>query len=90
MLEVAENDLPDMLERWQQRDPKQDTDRIRKHFFVPAVDIRANKYDLSLNRYKETIYQEEQYEPPKDILERMMTLEKEIMADMEELRGILG
>ena len=88
--EVAENDLPDMLERWQQRDPKQDTDRTRKHFFVPAADIRDNKYDLSLNRYKETVYQEEQYEPPKEILERMMDLEKEIMVDMEELRGMLG
>ncbi len=88
--EVAENDLPDMLERWQRRDPKQDTDRTRKHFFVAAADIRANKYDLSLNRYKETVYQEEQYDPPKEILERMMDLEQEIMADMEELRGMLG
>lgn len=88
--EVAENDLPDMLERWQRRDPKQDSDRTQKHFFVPAADIRTNKYDLSLNRYKETIYQEEQFEPPKEILEQMMALEREIMADMEELRGMLG
>ena len=88
--EVAENDLPDMLERWQQRDPKKDTNRTRKHFFVPAFDIRENKYDLSINRYKEKVYQEEQYEPPKEILERMMALEKEIMTDMEEMREMLG
>ncbi|QQG64644.1 type I restriction-modification system subunit M [Desulfobulbus oligotrophicus] len=89
-IEVAENDLPDLLERWQQRNPKQDTDRTQRHFFVAADDIRANKYDLSINRYKETVYQEEQYEPPREILARMMDLEKEIMADMEELRGMLG
>lgn len=84
------DDLPDMLMRWQQRDPKKDTDRTRKHFFVPAEDIRENKYDLSINRYKETVYQEEKYDPPKEILDRMIALEKEIMADMEELRGMLG
>jgi type I restriction enzyme M protein len=85
-----QDDLPDMLARWQQRSPNKDTDRTQKHFFVSAAQIRENKYDLSINRYKETVYQEEQYEPPKEILERMMSLEKEIMADMEELRGMLG
>jgi len=83
------DDLPDMLTRWQQRDPKKDSDRTRKHFFVTADQIRENKYDLSINRYKETVYEEERYDPPKEILERMMGLEKEIMADMEQLRGML-
>jgi type I restriction enzyme M protein len=87
---VEANDLPDMLERWQQRDPEKDTDRTKKHFFVTADQIRENKYDLSINRYKETVYQEEDYEPPKEILDRMMDLEKEIMVDLEELRGLLG
>lgn len=84
------NDLPDMLERWQKRDPKKDTDRTKKHFFVNAEEIRENKYDLSINRYKEVVYEDEEYDPPKEILEQMLDLEKEIMADMEELRGMLG
>jgi type I restriction enzyme M protein len=83
------DDLRDMLTRWQQRDPKKDTDKTRKHFFVTAGDIRENKYDLSINRYKETVYKEEQYDPPKEILDRMMELEKEIMVAMEGLRGML-
>jgi type I restriction enzyme M protein len=84
------DDLPDMLARWQTRDATKDTDKTRKHFAVSAGAIRENKYDLSLNRYKETVYQEEGYDPPQEILERMMGLEQEIMADMEELRGMLG
>ena len=36
------------------------------------------------------VYEEEEYDPPKEILERMRELEKEIMTDMEELRGMLG
>lgn len=87
---VEENDLPDMLARWKARDPKKDKDRTRKHFFVPADDIRDNKYDISINRYKETVYEEEEYDPPKEILARMMDLEKEIMGDMKELGGMLG
>ena len=88
--QVEDNDLPDMLERWRNRDPEKDTDRTSKHFFVPAEEIRKNKYDLSINRYKEIIYEEEEYDPPGEILDRMMELEKEIMADMEELRRMLG
>ncbi len=86
---VEEDDLPDMLKQWQQRDPKQENDRTTKHFFVPAEEIRKNKYDLSINRYKEIVYEEEVYDPPEEILDRMMDLEKEIMADMNELRGML-
>jgi len=84
------DDLPDMLARWHTRDPLEDTDRTKKHFFVSADQIRENKYDLSLNRYKETVYQEESYDPPQEILGRMIVLEKEIMADMEELREMVG
>ncbi|MDM8536037.1 N-6 DNA methylase [Desulfobacterales bacterium HSG17] len=84
------NDLPDMVVRWKDRDPKKDTDRTQKHFFVTSSDIRENKYDLSIKRYKEIIYAEEEYDPPEEILEGMVDLEKEIMSDMEKLRGMLG
>jgi type I restriction enzyme M protein len=89
-LKIEEDDLPDLLERWRNRDPNKDTDRTARHFFVPADEIRKNRYDLSLNRYQETVYQEEEYDPPQEILDKMMALEKEIMADMEKLREMLG
>lgn len=84
------DDLPEMLERWQKRNEEDNIDRTRKHFFVPTEDIRDNKYDLSINRYKATVYEEKEYDPPQEILDRMMGLDKEIMGDMEELRGMLG
>jgi type I restriction enzyme M protein len=86
---VAENDLPAALERWKARDPNKDRDRTDKAFFVPASEIKANKYDLSVNRYKETVHLEESYDPPKEILARMKVLELEILTDIEELEGIL-
>lgn len=86
---VQENDLPDALERWKTRDSERDTDRTTKAFFVPAKEIAESKYDLSLNRYKETNHTEERYDPPKEILARMKNLEIEILQDMEELEGML-
>jgi type I restriction enzyme M protein len=83
------NDLPDLFKRWKQRDAKKDTDRTDKAFFVPAREIRENKYDLSINRYKEIVYEEDEYDPPKEILARMKELERELLADMEELGGVL-
>ena len=84
------NDLPNLFKRWKHRNPKKDTDRTDKAFFVSAQEIRDNKYDLSINRYKEIVYEEEEYDPPKEILARMKKLEKEILSGMEKLGGMLG
>ncbi|WP_373691402.1 hypothetical protein [Endozoicomonas sp. YOMI1] len=64
-------------------------DRTQKAFVVPRADLKANKYDLSINRYKEVVYQEEQYEPPEDILARLKALEADIQKELVELEGML-
>jgi type I restriction enzyme M protein len=87
---VAENDLPDCLSRWRTRNPKKDTDRTAKAFFVPAAEIRASSYDLSLNRYKERVHQQEEYDPPQVILEQMKALNNDIASDLAELEELLG
>ena len=87
---VVEDDLPDCLACWLARDPQKDTDRANKAFFVPAAEIREAGYDLSLSRYKETVYEEEEYDPPKVILERMKELNNEISTNLAELEEILG
>ncbi len=56
---------------------------------MDAKDIQANKYDLSINRYKEVVYEEEQFDDPKVILKKLKALEGEIMADLDELEGML-
>ncbi len=83
------NDLPELLARWNERDPKKESDRTAKHFFVPVDDIRSNKYDLSLNRYKETKYEEAIHEAPSVILGRMRDLERDILKDIDKLEGML-
>jgi type I restriction enzyme M protein len=87
---VAENDIPDLVKRWKERKPEVDTNRMGKAFFVPKDEIKANGYDLSINRYKETEYEEVKYESPKVILQKLRTLEEEIQADLDTLEGLLG
>ena len=81
--------MEDVVERWQKRDPENHTDRKDKAFFVPVADIRENKYDLSINRYKEEVYEEEEYEPPKVIISKLKELEKEIEEGLIELEEML-
>ncbi|MDP2865444.1 MAG: DNA methyltransferase, partial [Elusimicrobiota bacterium] len=66
-----------------------DTDRKAKAFFVPAIEIRENKYDLSLNRYKEVAYEEVKYDPPKVIIKRLQGMDEEIGKDLLELERIV-
>ncbi len=87
------NDIPDIIERWRARttdNGPQTTDRTKKAFFVPADEIRANKYDLSLNRYKEVVYEPVKVDPPKVILRDLKKLENEIQNGLDELERMIG
>jgi len=98
---IEADDLPDALAQWQSyrqlveanaealEIEKQFGDKKQKAFVVDAVDIKANKYDLSINRYKEVVYEEEVYEAPKVILKRLMDLETEIQSELKELEAML-
>ena len=87
------NDLPDCLDQWEQwttGDRDTFTDRTRNAFAVTATEIAENDYDLSINRYKEVVYEAVEYDPPKVILKRLAELEEEIAKGREELEGLLG
>jgi type I restriction enzyme M protein len=82
------DDLPDLLKQWNGSHPKAQ-DKRTKYFIVPVDEIRENKYDLSINRYKEIVYEEVKYDSPKKILSQLKELEKEILGDIEELEGMI-
>lgn len=90
---IATNDLPDLVSLFKTRDPAvaetDANDRTASAFWVSRDDIVANKYDLSLNRYKEQVYEVEQYDAPKDILARLKALEAEIQQDLNALEEML-
>jgi type I restriction enzyme M protein len=83
-------DLPPLQGEGRGGDGVDFNDRTVKAFVVPVSEIREKNYDLSLNRYKETLYEEVKYDPPKEILKKLKELEGEIIRDLEELEGMLG
>ncbi len=85
----ANNNLPDILHRWQNRAAERDRQRTDQSFFVPGAEIAANDYDLSINRYKQIVYAEMSYAPPLQILDELEQLEAEIQQGMAELREML-
>lgn len=89
--EHAKNNLPDSLARWQDRsDGELKRARTEQSFCVPKAEIAANDYDLSINRYKETVHNEVQHESPLAILEQVATLEDEIQQGIKDLKAMLG
>ncbi|MFT6371811.1 MAG: type I restriction enzyme M protein, partial [Gammaproteobacteria bacterium] len=93
-----QNDLPDVMAQYagyrKQRasnkpDYSQWRDKTQKAFLVDKAEIAGHKYDLSINRYKEVVYEEEVYESPKVILKKLQKLEEEIVADLAELESML-
>lgn len=88
--EHSKNNLPDALARWAERDGTEaDRARIDQSFCVPKDDIVANDYDLSINRYKEIVYEEIDYPAPAEILDELTVLEAEIQQGIEDLKAML-
>ncbi len=84
-----DNDLPAVVAAWERRAEGGLDDRTRACFVVPRAEIEANKYDLSLNRYKQVVHAVEEHEDPKVILGRLRQLEREILRDLDDLGGML-
>ena len=88
--ERLKNNLPDALARWSARGGDElDRARTDQSFCVPKAEIAANDYDLSINRYKEVVYDEIEYPAPSEILEELAALEVEIQKGIEDLTNML-
>lgn len=86
-----ENDnLKDVLARWKNRDEERARKRTDQSFLVPKADIEANGFDLSINRYKEIVYEQVEIDPPQKILSDLKAIEAEIQREMAELEVMLG
>jgi type I restriction enzyme M protein len=85
---ISDNDIPDIIKKWNERNLETDTNRKLKAFFVPRKEIEAGGYDLSINKYKETEYEEVKYEDPKIILEKIENLGQEIAAGTAVLKNL--
>ncbi|MEC7307770.1 class I SAM-dependent DNA methyltransferase [Vibrio crassostreae] len=63
--------------------------KTEQSFMVPVDAITSNDFDLSLNRYKEVVYEEVQYDAPQDILKRIKALQDKMAKGVVELEKLL-
>ena len=87
--EVAENDIPDIIERFHHLDQEADRKRTEQSFFVPKQEIADNDYDLSINKYKKVEYVPVEYPSTAELMADLHELELEITAGLAELEEML-
>ena len=87
--EVKENDIPDIIDRFNNSKAEHDRKRTDQSFFVPKKDIVDNGYDLSINKYKEVEYEAVEYPPTSEIVAEIEALEAQIQKEFEELKLLL-
>lgn len=86
---VNDNDIPDIIERFNNLDKEADRKRTDQSFLVGKQEIVDNDYDLSINKYKEVVYEKVEYPPTSEILADIEALNKEIEKNFEELKVFL-
>lgn len=86
---VNENDIPDIIERFNHLDQEVERKRTEQSFLVDKQEIVENDYDLSINKYKEVVYEKVEYPPTSEILADIEALNQEIDKNLEELKALL-
>jgi type I restriction enzyme M protein len=86
---IEANNIPDIISRF--HNLKKEGKRLRtdQSFMVPLQEIQDNKYDLSINRYKEVVYEEKTYEKPSTIITQIEALDKERHDLLKQLKTML-
>jgi len=87
--EIKENDIPDIIERFNKRSKEIHEDRSKKHFFVPVSEIKSNEWDLSINKYKQEKHEEVVYRNSKEIIKEARKEVKDLLEGFEELEKLV-
>lgn len=86
---IKDNDIPDIAERFHNLDAEKNRARTEKSFMVPVQEIVDNDYDLSINKYKEIIYEKIEYPPTSELIAEIRDLNEQIAKGIAELEAML-
>jgi type I restriction enzyme M protein len=84
--EITDNDIPDVEKRFANLASEELRTRKDQSFMVSAVEIRNNGYDLSMSKYKEVDKIKVEHEDPRVVMERILSLQEEISASLNEFK----
>jgi len=84
------SDIPDIIQRFHAREKEIKRKRTDQSFLVPLAEIQENEWDLSIKRYIKIVYEEVEYDPPKEIIKAIRELDKErgkVLLNLEKMLG---
>lgn len=87
---IKDDNISDIVSRFKQLDKEGKRSRTDQSFMVPFDEIKGNDWDLSINRYKEIVYEEVEYLPPAHIIAEIEALDVERGEALRVLKELLG
>ncbi len=84
---IEANDIPDIIERWNNLADEEKRTKYEKSFLVDKQEIVDNGYVFSFNKYQKKRIEKKTYRATKDILDSISDLEAQFCKIMEELKA---
>lgn len=86
---IANNDIPDVINRFHNLQSETNRTRKDKSFFVPYTDIKEKGYDLSIKAYKQVERIKKEYRSSDVILESIGKSENDFIKGLNNLKNFL-
>lgn len=87
---VEGSEIPDIIKRFAGINLEENRTRSEKSFFVPVEEIRANGYDLTINKYKVFEKEVKNHRPSIEIINDLKRNHADINNSLDELIRMLG
>ncbi|MCM1183678.1 MAG: type I restriction-modification system subunit M [Roseburia sp.] len=87
---IAENDIPDIIERFHHLEGERGRSRTEQSFFAKKSEIAENEYDLSINKYRQIEYVAKEYPPTSEIIRDIEERHRKIGEQIEEIKALLN
>lgn len=87
---IKQDDTKDIIARYQNRHNEANRTRTEQSFLVPLAEIEQNNWDLSINRYKQVVYEQVQHDNPAEIIAEIEQLDVERAQALAMLKKLLA
>ena len=86
---ITEDDVPDVIARFNNLDAEYDRDREQQSFFVTKEEIVANDYDLAFNTYRKAEYVPVEYPTTDELVKKINGLKNKIDSEISKWEAML-
>ena len=84
---LPQNDIDDIKQRFLDLNKEKSRDRNDQSFLVHRDEIKEHHYILSYDTYKNIVYFSPVYEKPAKILEKIISIEKEVQSLIDDIKN---